>query len=122
MERAEEIGNHFQLKEIAEEEQEQLYISENFLLEAGEEDICFMEDKDALAVEEHIKSIVLYHWKRHYPSDKYFTLDLSKYELISSLDFVGNSHLEMLKEEYQKKDIVYENECEEVILTEQEEE
>ncbi len=109
-------------KQFLPEEQEQLYISENFLLEAGEEDICFMEDKDAFEVEEHIKSIVLYHWKRHYPSDKYFTLDLSKYELISSLDFVGNSHLEMLKEEYQKKDIVYENECEEIVPTEQEEE
>ena len=85
------------------EEQERLYVSENFLLEAGEEDICFIEDKNALEVEHNIETIILYRWNRHYPSDKYFQIDLCAYELVSSMDFVGNSHPEMLKEEYKKK-------------------
>ena len=85
------------------EEQERLHISEDFLLEAGEEEFCFVEDKDVLEVVDNVETIILYRWNRHYPSDKYFMVDLSKYELVSSIDFVGNSHPEMLKEEYQKK-------------------
>ena len=109
-------------KQFLPEEQERLYISENFLLEAGEEDICFVEDKDVSELADKVGSIVLYRWNRHYPSDRYFTLDLSGYELISSLDFVGNSHPEMLKEQYQKKVAVCESECEEIISMYKEEE
>lgn len=97
-------------KQFLPEEQERLYISENFLLEAGEEDICFVEEKESSEVADKIESIVLYRWNRHYPSDRYLTLDLSMYELISSLDFVGSSHPEMLKEQYQKKVILCESE------------
>lgn len=111
-------------KQFLEEEQEKLYISETFLLEAIEDDICFIEDSDVADMGDMIESIILYRWNRHYPSDKYFTLDLSNYELISSLDFVGNSHPEMLKEEYRKKIVEEENkdEClfEEVVMENEE--
>lgn len=90
-------------KQFLEEEQEKLYVSETFLSEATEEDICFIEDGDVSELEDKIEHIILYRWNRHYPSDKYFTLDLSNYDLVSSIDFVGNSHPEMLKEEYRKK-------------------
>ena len=111
-------------KQFLEEEQEKLYVSETFLLEATEDDICFIEDSDVSDMGDMIESIILYRWNRHYPSDKYFTLDLSNYELISSLDFVGNSHPEMLKEEYRKKIVEEENkdEClfEEVVMENEE--
>ena len=90
-------------KQFLPEEQEKIYVSETFLSEATEEDICFIEDSDVSELADKIERIVLYRWNRHYPSDKYFTLDLSNYELVSSVDFVGNSHPEMLKEEYRKK-------------------
>ncbi len=90
-------------KQFLPEEQEKLHISETFLFDATEEDICFVEDSDVSQMGDNIESIILYRWNRHYPSDKYFTLDLSKYDLVSSIDFVGNSHPEMLKEEYRKK-------------------
>ena len=90
-------------KQFLPEEQEKLYVSETFLSEAIQEDICFIEDSDASEWVDKIENIILYRWNRHYPSDKYFTLDLSNYELVSSVDFVGNSHPEMLKEEYRKK-------------------
>ncbi len=109
-------------KQFLPEEQESLYISEDFLLEAGEEDICFVEEKEVSEVADKIECIILYRWNRHYPSDRYFTLDLSEYELISSLDFVGNSHLEMLKELYQKKVSLCESECEEIVPIDKEEE
>lgn len=89
-------------KQFLPEEQEKLYVSETFLLEVTKEDICFIEDSDSSKLVDKIESIVLYRWNRQYPSDQYFTLDLSKYELVSSLDFVGNSHPEMCKEEYKR--------------------
>ena len=107
-------------KQFLPEEQERLYISDNFLLEAGAGDICFVEEKEVSEVVDKIERIVLYRWNRHYPSDRYFTLDLSNYELISSLDFVGNSHPEMLKELYQRKVILCESE--EIVPIDKEEE
>ena len=97
-------------KQFLPEEQEKLHASETFLSEATKEDICFIEDSDVSEMADNIESIILYRWNRHYPSDKYFTLDLSKYDLVSSIEFVGNSHPEMLKEEYRKKAEVEENE------------
>lgn len=111
-------------KQFLPEEQEKVYVSETFLSEATGEDICFIEDSDVSELEDKIESIVLYRWNRHYPSDRYFTLDLSNYELISSFDFVGNSHPEMLKEEYQKKIGLEEKEayiCEETVVENEEE-
>ena len=106
-------------KQFLPEEQEKLQVSETFLLEATKKDICFIEDSDVSEMGDTIESIVLYRWNRHYPSDKYFTLDLSNYDLISSIDFVGNSHPEMLKEEYRKKAKVEESKeivSEEVVM------
>ena len=108
-------------KQFLEEEQEKLYISETFLLEATKDDICFIEDSDISEVEDNIEHIVLYRWNRHYPSDRYFTLDLTKYELISSLDFVGSSHPEMVKEEYRKQGNREEDNISEEVVTEYEE-
>ena len=95
-------------KQFLPEEQEKLQVSETFLFDATEEDSCFIEDSDVFELGDKINHIILYRWNRHYPSDRYFTLDLSNYELVSSIDFVGNSHPEMLKEEYRKKVIVEE--------------
>ena len=105
-------------KQFLPEEQEKLYVSETFLLEATGDDICFIEDSDSSELVDKVESIILYRWNRHYPSDQYFTLDLSKYELIASCDFVGNSHPEMWKEEYRK---VQEGCVSEKIITENEE-
>ena len=103
-------------KQFLPEEQEKLQISETFLLEATKEDICFIEDSDVSELVDSIESIILYRWNRHYPSDKYFTLDLSNYDFVSSIDFVGNSHPEMLKEEYKKKEKV--EELQEIVFEE----
>jgi hypothetical protein len=48
--------------------------------------------------EENISEVVLYHWNREYPADVFFNLDLSKFQLKDTREFVGKSH-ECIKRE-----------------------
>lgn len=90
-------------KQFLPEEQEKLCVlgadvSARDVLSA--EEVFFAEDTDVTGFETATEQVVLYRWNRAYPSDMKFTFDLSGYELISSEDFVGNSHPEMKKEIY----------------------
>ena len=78
-------------------------ISENFLEEAGEGSICFVEDQMLLPYEEKIEKIIVYRWNREYPKD--LTLDLpmgAPWKLISTTEFPGFSHEKITKEAYTK--------------------
>ena len=44
-------------------------------------------------------TVILYHWNRHYPAQTYFNMDLlNGMRLISTSEFVGNSHEKITKE------------------------
>lgn len=60
----------------------------------------FLEDKDYNG---NIDKIIIYKWNRDYPADKYFDIDLSGYELISTQDFQGSSHDLITEEIYIKE-------------------
>ena len=90
-------------KQFLPEEQEFLFVSESFWSEAGADDFCFVEDADLSVMESQVEGLVLYRWNRIYPSDVKFTLDLEKFELVSTEEFVGNSHPEMVREIYKRK-------------------
>ena len=51
----------------------------------------------------NIDKIIIYKWNRDYPADKYFDIDLSSYELISTQDFQGASHDLITEEIYIKE-------------------
>ena len=89
-------------KQFEGEELQKLYISESFLAEAGKDDFCFVEDADISEYVSKAEQLILYRWNRVYPADKHLTMDLTQYTLVSSNNFVGNSHPEMLKEIYKK--------------------
>ena len=78
-------------------------VSEDPLGSAGEDDFCFVENVDPTAHADKILRIYLYRWNRAYPSDFKFMLDLSGYQLESSVDFAGNSHEKITEEVYIKK-------------------
>ena len=63
-------------------------------------DFYFLEDEDYNG---NIDKIIIYKWNRDYPSDKYFDIDLSSYELISTQDFQGSSHDLITEEIYIKE-------------------
>lgn len=53
--------------------------------------------------EDSINTLVIYNFNRFYPSDLKLKIDLSKFNLISSNDFEGNSHELITKTIYVKK-------------------
>lgn len=77
-------------------------VDDDFLDKAGTEDICFVENIDVTTYADKIDKIILYHWNRHYPSNLKFTMDLSAYTMTESVEFSGNSHEKITREEYSK--------------------
>ena len=90
-------------KQFAETEQERLLVAEDFLEQAREGDYCFVEDADITPYTDKIEDIILYHWKRMYPADTYFTIPLAEFVLEERMDLTGNSHPDMIREIYRKK-------------------
>jgi hypothetical protein len=39
-----------------------------------------------------ISEVVLYHWNREYPADRFFDIDLKGFRLKESVEFTGKSH------------------------------
>lgn len=72
---------------------------DDFLSYADDTDSCFVEDLACLQYLSQIRSITVYRWNRHYPSDVQFPADLlDQWTLTSAYEFPGNSH-EMITEE-----------------------
>lgn len=63
---------------------------------------CFIEDADPCAFAEQVDEIVLYHWNRHYPADRYFQMDLCNFTLTDTVEFVGSSHEKITREVWKK--------------------
>ncbi len=77
-----------------------ILISDTFLSDANENDICFVENIDLNEYKDKINTLIIYKWNRVYPADFYFKLDLNSYRLIETKDFKGNSHDKITREIY----------------------
>jgi len=77
-------------------------IDDDFLNEAANGEFCFVENKALIPYEKWIEQIIVFKWNRDYPSDLKFDLNLSKFKLIETTDFVGNSHKNITMEVYAK--------------------
>lgn len=64
--------------------------------EAGEEDYCFFETE--IMNENKVIKYIVYRWDKVYPSD--YKFNLSKWQLVSTLEFQGYSHEKIVKEVY----------------------
>ena len=85
------------------EERAGVVIRKDFLEKAGENDRCFVEDRDIAPYLEKITRIVLYHWNRDYPADFYFDpAVLSRFTKRSVRDLAGTSHETVTKEVYER--------------------
>ena len=84
-------------------EMKDIYVTDNFLEHAAEDDYCFIESIDPNEIEVPINKIVVYRWNRVYPADLYCTLDFSNYKLIDEKEFPGSSNEKITKQIYQKK-------------------
>ena len=87
--------------------------AEDFFLQAGEEDFCFMDTMaDFLtaadkmpALMDQIRGLILYRWNRTYPADTHFSIDLTdgSWILTSQEEFAGSSHERITRETYTKR-------------------
>lgn len=83
-------------------EGENVLVDNFFLSNAKEGDFCFVENGDVTDYLNKIKKVYLYRWNRKYPSDFKFNMDIIKdFKLISTENFVGNSHPEITEEIYE---------------------
>ena len=77
-------------------------VSGDFLTQAQEEDLCFVEDQPLLPVEDSIRKLIIYRWNRLYPGDQFFDIPLEEHgwKLISTTEFAGSSHEKITREDY----------------------
>lgn len=50
-------------------------VSDSFLIDAGAEDYCFVENTSVAEFKEKISKLVIYKWNRDYPADFHFDID-----------------------------------------------
>ncbi len=81
---------------------DRIEVSEDFLEQAGEDDICFVETNDLVPYADRVKGLILYRWNRRYPASTTFDVDLSAFTLQNTTEFQGSSHENITREEYTK--------------------
>ena len=76
-------------------------VSDSFLVDAGAEDYCFVENTSIAEFKEKISKLIIYKWNRDYPAEFFFDIDYeNQYRLETTLDFGGTSHEKITKEVY----------------------
>lgn len=77
---------------------ENIRVAEDFYLRAGEGEFCFFEDVDPVPWLERAETVVLYHWNRRYPADRWFPQPLAGWSVKRTEEFAGASHEYITKE------------------------
>ena len=81
-----------------------LQIDPNFLLKAGPNDFCFLENQDPRPHLPRARTVILYRWNRAYPADLYFPVlpAAQGWRLRASSNFSGTSHPKITEEIYSR--------------------
>ena len=79
-----------------------IHIDADFLLRAGEDDYCFVENVDISPYLSSVKKVIIFHWNRDYPADLYFPELKPGFALISREEFSGNSHEKITMEVFSR--------------------
>ena len=92
--------NEYSAKQF--DESEKLEVSEDFLLKASDNDICFVENVDVPM--DKVSELYLFNWNRDYPADTYFEFNPkdSGFKRIKKEEFVGSSHKKITLEVYRR--------------------
>ena len=83
---------------------ENICIDDDFLKNAGDDDICFVENETLSKYIEKINKIIIYKWNRKYPEDLYFDIPLAEngWHLMESYELQGYSHEKITEEVYER--------------------
>ena len=79
-------------------------VCENPMEECSDGGVCFVEALPLVPHLQDIHTLILYHWNRLYPADRYFDVEPEKngFSLVSVSEFEGSSHERITKEIYRK--------------------
>ncbi|MDD3347738.1 ribonuclease Z [Oscillibacter sp.] len=84
---------------------ERLRVSADFLEQAGEKEICFVENRPLRPFLHRMEGLVLYRWNRAYPSDVRLDVDVeADFVLTQQRDFPGSSHRRITREIYKRRE------------------
>ncbi len=95
--------NSYSARQFKDFSEDSIFIDDNFMSMASEHDYCFAENISLSPYLNDINSLILYYWNRKYPTDRYFDIDLSDWELKNTTEFAGNSHEKITKKIYLPK-------------------
>lgn len=73
-------------------------ISDDYFSAAKEKDYCFVENQ--VLDLSRVNKLIVYRWDKVYPCD--YKLDIRRWKLTSTLEFMGYSHEKIIKEVYLK--------------------
>lgn len=73
-------------------------VAEDFAAQAGTGEFCFFEDVDPMPWLDRAEMVILYHWNRRYPADRFFPWPLAGWSSKEKTDFAGASHECITKE------------------------
>ncbi len=76
-------------------------VCEDFLDRADKGDFCLVENQGLKLLEKKIEKIIVFRWKKVYPSDMKLDVNLKNWNLIEKEELEGSSH-HILKEIYTK--------------------
>ena len=77
-------------------------IDNYFLSKSSKGEYCFVENNALMPYEKWIEKLIVFRWNRNYPYDTELDIDLSKWNLEGSTEFVGSSHSKISMEVYAK--------------------
>ena len=82
--------SNYSAKQFA--EYSSIIVDDDYMSKTESDDYCFVEDKAYRT--DGVSEIVLCHWNRKYPSDKFFEIELKKagFKKVSTEDIKGSSH------------------------------
>ena len=89
---------------LFDEHPDRIAVVENPLKDCPDGGCCFVEMTQLGESILDISRLIVYHWNRHYPSDKKLDIDPAScgFKMTAKYEFVGNSHDKITKGIYEK--------------------
>lgn len=94
--------NAYSVKQFSDNHCPNIFIAEDYLAQAGEQDFCFVENQSLAPYLSRISTLLVYRWDRLYPADFYLDITLDTFILESVIEFDGYSHKKIQKERYRR--------------------
>lgn len=75
-------------------------VDADYLTKAGDNDYCFVEFDSLLDIEDQISEVVVFHWNRHYPADRFLDIEVDCLPWTNAMTetFQGQAHDELTME------------------------